>query len=914
MNSSNKIQRIVFDVNYPNQRGAVALQNKITAIFNNELSALFDKKLSELTADSYIKAKQIELDLGKISEDDIELGLSGLIEDKLDAFFENLRKNIAAGNTPSGISQIVYPDKVYEYLYYYYKFAYTPWDLSEFSNSQNIVYWINYLSNHKPEAIKSLLNVFKTKTARVRLIKTIQEYTPAVVYSAFFSNSFSSVLIKIHDLIAHTLQLTTNSTTFDYSTLATQLNHFVIHEAIYLAENNMADMPTIEQITQHFYFFVESEEKSAIPTVFSPFVGLASKDIKGTADELKFIKAIETQYLGDMQKAYGQIFETGTSDTTSLSIADSPKFVPINNAYFKQFITKHHSKNSKYINKLSSSIIYVLQKQLSGENKKKVSEIVYGIMLESLKGIALPVDINLWFATLLDNFSYSFGIDANKEIAALLTEELSKDEFNKVQKATALQLNLKTLELTDGGKTTDITIPQALKYFELIASYGFHALLPVFHDPKKSITAIILWLKKEHNTYLLSITNKLQKQIRPLNLWRLKQELDTDIIEIIIPKKYQHPQITLGELLFTEILSCGYIPLYEYQQLGREKVIPHIKDFCDTNADAIKKLLVKHRKNISAEVLTYLSGVVAPDTMRKLKPLIIETIPAKYIQNISGETKATSLIKLQMLLPASITLNLTQKQTTEFIALVEEQIKMRNSNFALLLFSLNTADLKTIRNLLPETCKKQVDTLLLSYKYKYQPQTSEKTADSDLITEEDEKEPFKVLKQGEPSYISNAGLVLLNPFITPLLKKTGLIKDKDFIDNEARVKGMQLMQYIVNKQDKPDEPNLQLNKILVGFDPNMPISKFYDISNEEKEMCDGLIDAIIQHWSALKNTSRDNLRASFFMRNGKIIFEESQWRLKVEQKSIDILIDKLPWSVSMIKYPWMQYTLFTDWR
>jgi len=51
----------------------------------------------------------------------------------------------------------------------------------------------------------------------------------------------------------------------------------------------------------------------------------------------------------------------------------------------------------------------------------------------------------------------------------------------------------------------------------------------------------------------------------------------------------------------------------------------------------------------------------------------------------------------------------------------------------------------------------------------------------------------------------------------------------------------------------------------------------------------------------------------FFHRDGKLVQVDKNFRLIVERKAQDILLDKLPWGVSIIKLPWREQLLFVEW-
>ena len=64
----------------------------------------------------------------------------------------------------------------------------------------------------------------------------------------------------------------------------------------------------------------------------------------------------------------------------------------------------------------------------------------------------------------------------------------------------------------------------------------------------------------------------------------------------------------------------------------------------------------------------------------------------------------------------------------------------------------------------------------------------------------------------------------------------------------------------------------------------------------------------------MKGTSVDGFRGSFLIRNGVMADTGELWQLTVEEKSYDILLDSIPWSISPVKFPWMEKPLYVNWR
>jgi len=75
-----------------------------------------------------------------------------------------------------------------------------------------------------------------------------------------------------------------------------------------------------------------------------------------------------------------------------------------------------------------------------------------------------------------------------------------------------------------------------------------------------------------------------------------------------------------------------------------------------------------------------------------------------------------------------------------------------------------------------------------------------------------------------------------------------------------------------------------------------------------------LLQAVIGHWDALRNTTPDGLRGTFLTRPGKLSQRpDGDYLLQVESQSFDILLERLPWGIGVVKLPWMERMLWVEW-
>ena len=63
----------------------------------------------------------------------------------------------------------------------------------------------------------------------------------------------------------------------------------------------------------------------------------------------------------------------------------------------------------------------------------------------------------------------------------------------------------------------------------------------------------------------------------------------------------------------------------------------------------------------------------------------------------------------------------------------------------------------------------------------------------------------------------------------------------------------------------------------------------------------------------MPNTSPRSLRGSFLQRPGKLSKTDNGWLLQLESAPFDIILDYAPWSLSMVKFPWMEGMLLVEW-
>ena len=169
------------------------------------------------------------------------------------------------------------------------------------------------------------------------------------------------------------------------------------------------------------------------------------------------------------------------------------------------------------------------------------------------------------------------------------------------------------------------------------------------------------------------------------------------------------------------------------------------------------------------------------------------------------------------------------------------------------------------------------------------------------------------LHTGDLIDVHNSGVVILHPFLKAYFADLDLLAEGDFISTEARARAVLLLNYLATGEADAAEFDLTLQKVLCGYPLEDTLTSSIILTDKEIAGSDDLLNAVTNHWEPLKHTSIAGLRGTFLQRNGNIEVKESGWLLKVEQKTVDVLLGKLPWGFSTIRLPWMQMMLSVDW-
>ena len=166
-----------------------------------------------------------------------------------------------------------------------------------------------------------------------------------------------------------------------------------------------------------------------------------------------------------------------------------------------------------------------------------------------------------------------------------------------------------------------------------------------------------------------------------------------------------------------------------------------------------------------------------------------------------------------------------------------------------------------------------------------------------------------------PLFVNHAGIILLHPFISPFFEATGVKQtgSQAIATNQARAAA--LLHFLATGQEELYEYELSLIKILLGLEPETTLLVGEGLIQEgDREEAETVLQSVITYWTVLRNTSVDGLRSSFLQRSGLLRKTDNSWKLQIEPQPFDMLLEHLPWSISIIKLSWMKYPLYTEWQ
>ncbi len=160
-------------------------------------------------------------------------------------------------------------------------------------------------------------------------------------------------------------------------------------------------------------------------------------------------------------------------------------------------------------------------------------------------------------------------------------------------------------------------------------------------------------------------------------------------------------------------------------------------------------------------------------------------------------------------------------------------------------------------------------------------------------------------------HIKNAGLIIAHPFLPHLLKRCELLTEDNELTDPAL--SAHLLHFVASGKVQQYESEMVFEKFLCNIPARESISREVELPEKMKEEAEKMINALVQNWEAMKGASPDLIRNEFFQRPGKIDFGDDASTVTVERKTQDILLDRIPWGLGLVKLPWKAEFIYTHW-
>jgi len=900
---AHSVKQFSIEVEYPEEKTAKEAQEKVLYIAKNKLANILDDACIRYSSDLLVKVKNLTLDLGDIPASDIERQLPQLFEKKINQLLSGFKSKVYSQKGLRGVEVIDQEKQILLYFSYYLKYGTLPWYLQDVIGEYTFSEVFTYLIEKNDDAFREeFYNLLEYSNVRRRLARYFDSGEIMHIFKTSMPDSLYSSIHFLYKEINQIILISQNIESAHKDYLRMYLKEFLLIASAGFKHSN--ESYSLETLTLKFIDFVSSEKNISTEKWLPPILSQYSRTVQVESEKETIFHALQDSYIDYLSE-----------EKVERTPLESEK--PVGKKQFYDWLKDKQPVSSKELVIAIEDIIKQIEKHFPSIQKSKLEQIVwratYNILPEMLidKG-----NVSKWIYAISRKAEEMFGIS-----------ERDLKEEKKLKKTIKQKEKYKELDISIVRDYLSLFIKSSLKPFRKIYSDPAKELKPLFEKYMQEAEAkafikeqveddnlmVLWWVKEAFGDQFLTDFEKIVSKGR----------------KTIFPKKIKYDY-----LLLVSFFRTGAFPWVELIEKGKGTLINKLEYFFTPehksiltkvllDEDFFKDKVVMGKVfetlpvNLGGELLKIRKDLVSKGTLTLKDQEVIEHID----EHVSKEETQKEMLKRRLvdnlvnqIVEFSIETRPTSLSKKEQADLIfSEILKSTKRSFyetASMIVSLEKKVIDELMNVLDSKQKDYIKKLVQNYRSRF-------VSIADEIKESEKREeqiPWMEGEAGETLYVNNAGIVLLNVYAKRLFDRIGLLDKKEFKSDEAREKAVHILQYLVSKDNEPEEHEMLLNKILVGIPITAPLKFEIKITDEEKEICDGLLDAVIKNWTVLKNTSRDGLRTSFLLRNGSLRKEETAWQLIVEKKAYDVLLNKLPWGYTMIHFPWMKIPLLTEWE
>ncbi|MFK7748314.1 MAG: contractile injection system tape measure protein [Kordia sp.] len=169
----------------------------------------------------------------------------------------------------------------------------------------------------------------------------------------------------------------------------------------------------------------------------------------------------------------------------------------------------------------------------------------------------------------------------------------------------------------------------------------------------------------------------------------------------------------------------------------------------------------------------------------------------------------------------------------------------------------------------------------------------------------------KSITKDIPLSTEKAGLILLHPFLVRFFGGVGILTEDNKINDIG--KACMLLHFLATETEEVTDLELTLEKILLGIPLETVVNYQTPLTEEDKKLCEELLKAVLEHWVVLKKSTINTLRDMFLKREGELTITNDSIKLKINRVAQDVLLDKVPWNISLIRLKWMKKMMHIEW-